>query len=56
MNVKLDTMSGHDVDDLRGHRGCDLGFGYLDGHRGGRRTDLVRLTRDDTAIAQGSPA
>jgi hypothetical protein len=27
--------------DICGHRGCDLGCGYLDGHRGDRRTHLV---------------
>jgi hypothetical protein len=36
-----ESETGHDVADLRGHRGCDLGCGYLDGHRGDRRTHLV---------------
>jgi hypothetical protein len=49
-----ESETGHDVADLRGHRGCDLGFGYLDGHRGDRRTHLVPSTQDASAIAEGS--
>ena len=51
-----EARDGHDVADLRGHRGCDLGFGYLDGPRGDRRTHLVPSTQDASAIAEGPPA
>jgi hypothetical protein len=51
-----ESETGHDVADLRGHRGCDLGFGYLDGHRGDRRTHLASSTQDASAIAVGPPA
>jgi len=50
------SETGHAVADLRGHRGYDLGCGYLDGHRGDRRPHLVPSTQDSSAIAEGSPA
>ena len=50
MKLKLDTMSL-----ISAAIAVAISrFGYLDGHRGDRRTHLVPSTQDASAIAEGS--